>query len=102
MGTYSTATRHCANVIHIYTVDISTSSPCRPEADDVRAMQQQLSSLHVLLEQSTAEHESSLQQVVGERDRLAEEGGRLQTQLISSQEERAALPSREQLARWGL
>ena len=46
---------------------------CRPEADDVRAMQQQLSSLHLVIEQSASEHEKQLQLVVSERDREAAE-----------------------------
>ena len=52
----------------------------RPEADDVRAMQQQLSSLHLLMEQSSSEHEREVERVradmrvmEGERDRLRKE-----------------------------
>ena len=49
---------------------------CRPEADDVRAMQQQLSSLHLVMEQSTTEHEKQLAHVTSDRDREKEERGR--------------------------
>ena len=52
----------------------------RPEADDVRAMQQQMSSLHILMEQTSSEHErelgkvqADLRAVEGERDRLRED-----------------------------
>ena len=46
---------------------------CRPEADDVRAMQQQLSSLHLVMEQSATEHEKQLVQITSDRDREKEE-----------------------------
>ncbi len=32
----------------------------RPEADDVRAMQEQLSTLHLVMEQSSSEHEKKV------------------------------------------
>lgn len=35
----------------------------RPEADDVRAMQDQLSSLHLVMEQNAVEHEKKLKQL---------------------------------------
>lgn len=35
----------------------------RPEADDVRAMQEQLSSLHLVLEQNSIEHERQVNQL---------------------------------------
>lgn len=52
---------------------ISVSPPPRPEADDVRAMQQQLSSLHLVLEQSNSEHERELQSAQMEKTMLEEE-----------------------------
>ena len=48
----------------------------RPEADDVRAMQQQLSSLHLVMEQSSAENERQVQQLQGEKQRLQEDKNR--------------------------
>lgn len=60
-----------SNIIHIRfnLLSLSLLDLCRPEADDVRAMQQQLSSLHLVIEQSASEHEKQLQLVVSERDR---------------------------------
>ena len=49
----------------------------RPEADDVRALQQQLSSLHIVIEQSATEHEKQLYQISSERDRERGEKERL-------------------------
>ena len=52
----------------------------RPEADDVRAMQQQLSSLHVVMEQTSSEHEQQLERLhvqlgdmQADRDRLSQQ-----------------------------
>ena len=52
----------------------------RPEADDLRAMQQQLSSLHVVMEQTSSEHEQQLERLraqlhdtQADRDRLTQQ-----------------------------
>jgi len=45
----------------------------RPEADDLKAMQQELSSLHLLMEQSSSEHERQVQLLSVEKQRTEDE-----------------------------
>ena len=45
----------------------------RPEADDLRAMQQELSSLHLVLEQSGAQHERQVEALAAEKRTVEEE-----------------------------
>lgn len=48
----------------------------RPEADDVRAIQEQLSSLHLVIEQSSSEHEKQLKEIEIEKESLKNENKR--------------------------
>ena len=45
----------------------------RPEADDLKAMQQELSSLHLLMEQSSGEHERKMQLLSVEKQRIEDD-----------------------------
>ena len=45
----------------------------RPEADDLKAMQQELSSLHLLMEQSSGEHERKMQLLSIEKQRIEDD-----------------------------
>lgn len=42
----------------------------RPEADDIKAMQQQLSSLHLVMEQSSGENEKQLRELGKEKQHM--------------------------------
>ena len=59
--------------VHVLPPSYSRCCHCRPEADDVRAMQQQLSSLHLVMEQTSTEYETQLLQMTNERDREQQE-----------------------------
>ena len=50
----------------------------RPEADDVRAMQQQLSFLHILMEKNSTDHEQEMERVKEEGKVMVEEKKKLQ------------------------
>ena len=43
-----------------YDAPFSCVCACRPEADDVKALKQELTTLHVLLEETTGEQEKQL------------------------------------------
>lgn len=51
----------------------SPPPPHRPEADDVKAMQSQLSSLHIVMEQNTTEHERTVHQLKEEMLKIKNE-----------------------------
>ena len=72
----------------------------RPEADDVHALQQQLNSLHLVMEQSSSEHEKQLQQVSEEKRKVEREKESLCEQLESLRVEVKALPKREEVERY--
>lgn len=72
---------------------------CRPEADDVHALQQQLSSLHLVMEQSSSEHEKQLLQVSEEKKQLDREKEMLSQQLESLRGEVKGLPKKEDLTK---
>lgn len=46
---------------------------CRPEADDVKALKQELTTLHVLLEETTGEQEKQLNLVTSGRTKAETE-----------------------------
>ena len=48
----------------------------RPEADDLKAMQQELSSLHLVIEQSAIEHEKRVELVSSQKQKVEEENKR--------------------------
>ena len=72
---------------------------CRPEADDVHALQQQLSSLHLVMEQSSSEHDKQLLQVTEEKKQAEREKELLSQQLESLREEVKGLPRKEELTK---
>ena len=72
---------------------------CRPEADDVNALQQQLSSLHLVMEQSSSEHDKQLLQVSEEKKQTEREKEMLSQQLESLREEVKGLPRKEELTK---
>ena len=76
-----------------------TLACCRPEADDVHALQQQLSSLHLVMEQSSSEHDKQLLQVSEEKKQAEREKEMLSQQLESLREEVKGLPRKEELTK---
>ena len=71
----------------------------RPEADDVRAMQQQLSSLHLVMEQTSSEHELETEKVRGELRGVELERDRLSGEVEAAKKEIEDLPKVEDMKR---
>ena len=64
---------HTHTHTHTLTHTRTHSHTCRPEADDLKAMQQELSSLHLLMEQSSSEHDRQVQLLSVEKQRTEDE-----------------------------
>ena len=71
----------------------------RPEADDVRALQQQLSSLHLLMEQASSQHHSDTMKLQAELDAKQAEGEGLRRELEAAKEEREGRPKTEDMSK---
>eukprot|EP00731_Ephydatia_muelleri_P000215 Em0001g215a len=63
----------------------------RPALDDVKVLQQELSSLHLLLEQASSDRDKQVQQLTSERDKLSEEKTRLCEQKARIEEQMETL-----------
>lgn len=73
-------------------VRLSVKLQQRPEADDVRAMQQQLSFLHELMEKNSSEHELEVMKVMGEVRAVEEVKERLQRECVQLKKSLEELP----------
>ncbi|KAL5515183.1 hypothetical protein EMCRGX_G000314 [Ephydatia muelleri] len=62
-----------------------------PALDDVKVLQQELSSLHLLLEQASSDRDKQVQQLTSERDKLSEEKTRLCEQKARIEEQMESL-----------
>ena len=71
----------------------------RPEADDVRALQQQLSSLHVLMEQASSEHLSETLKLQAQLEAKKTEGEGLRRELEATKEEREGMPKADDITK---
>ena len=86
---------------------MSFLSSSRPALDDVKVLQQELSSLHLLLEQASSDRDKQVQQLTSERDKLSEEKTRLceqkariEEQMESLKVETTSLTRKENVAMW--
>ena len=71
----------------------------RPEADDVRALQEQLSSLHIIIEQTSSQHMSETLKLQAELEAKQAEGERLQKQLEEAKEESEGKPKADDISK---
>ncbi len=71
----------------------------RPEADDVRALQQQLSSLHLLMEQTSSQHLTETIKLQAELQAKQIEGEGLRKQLEEAKEQREGMPKAEDVSK---
>ena len=62
-------------------------------------MQQQLLSLHIVMEQSASEHEKKLQSASHDMQQVQEEKNHLEEQLVAYKEQLSLLPKQEELTR---
>ena len=85
-------------LIHLH-VSTYTLTCFRPEVDDAHALQQQLSSLHLVMEQSSSEHDKQLLQLTKEKKLVEMEKEALSEQLESLREELKGLPRKEKLTK---
>ena len=69
----------------------------RPEADDLRAMQQQLSSLHLVMEQSSSEHEREMERMRASAKTLEEEKNKVEDEMEALKKKIESSPSAESL-----
>lgn len=70
---YNKGYKNIYQIVHLLSSPPSPPPPHRPEADDVKAMQSQLSSLHIVMEQNTTEHERTVHQLKEEMLKIKNE-----------------------------
>lgn len=72
----------------------------RPEADDVRALQQQLSSLHILMEQTTSQHQSETSKLQAELEASQAQAQALRREVEAAKEEGEGRPKTEDISKY--
>jgi flagellar motility protein MotE (MotC chaperone) len=74
----------------------------RPEADDVAAMQQQMSSLHLVMEQTSSEHEREVERVQADLRAVEGERERLRAELEAARKDVQELPGADDVSKYAV